>query len=405
MTTILGGTTMQNERKRILAMLENGTITTDEALTLLEALSQTKGSEKTVETEQTSPAAIVKQEEPASEQRSGEQTDEKNAGDGQKNPSIDEFLEDLRKDFTTVGDRFMQFMQTAVQKVKSFDFDSPFGNAVTFHQTMTKPASGIEEVIIDIDNGKVTLHQEEAEEVRAEFAVKTFNSESEEKAKKDFLDKLLFVKDEGKLLIASDMKMVQVNVDLYLPKKDYAKISARLLNGAFKMKDATAETVRVKTANGKIEVTGLSFKNGEFETANGAIALNGVTGTTLEAETLNGRVYIDGVVKDVEAQSLNGHVVVTTKDPEAEKIDAKTMSGSVEIYIPSEVVALSGEISSNMGRLDLQLDDVNRTAEQEQFLQRSIRFKKDIEGNASPLHIFGEAKTGSVLVCYNAKHE
>src|SRR6185312_2816250 len=152
------------------------------------------------------------------------------------------------------------------------------------------------------------------------------------------------------------------------------------------------------------EVSGLTFKDGEFETANGAIALNNVTGTTLEAETLNGRVYIDGALKDVEAQSLNGHVVVTTTDPAAEKIEAKTMSGSVEIYIPSEV-ALSGEIASNMGRLALQLEDINRTAEQDQLLQRTIRFKKDVEGNTSPLHIFGEAKTGSVLVCYNAKHD
>lgn len=396
---------MQNERKRILAMLENGTITTDEALTLLEALGQTKDSEKKVETEQTSPETIIKHQEPASEQRTEEKPFEKKASrDEQGSPSIDEFLEDLRKDFTNVGDRFMQFMQSAVQKVKSIDFDSPFGNAVTFNYAMTKPASEIEDIIIDIDNGKVTIHHEESDEVRAEFTVKTFNSDSEEKAKKDFLEKLLFVKDEGKLLVSSDMKMVQVNVELFIPKKEYAKISARLLNGAFKMKNAAAETVRVKTANGKIEVVGLTFKNAEFETANGAIALNDVRGTTLEAETLNGRVYIDGVLKDVEAQSLNGHVVVTTKDPEAEKIDAKTMSGSVEIYIPS-VVAISGEIASNMGKLDLQLDDVNRTTEQEQFLQRSIRFKKDIEGNTSPMHIFGEAKTGSVLVCYNAKHE
>ena len=186
------------------------------------------------------------------------------------------------------------------------------------------------------------------EEVRADFTVKTYNSESEEKAKEDFLDKLLFVNDEGKIRISSDLKMVQVNVELFIPKKDYAKISARLLNGSFKMKDATAETVKVKTANGKIEIAGLTFKNGEFETVNGAIALNGVTGTTLEAETFNGRVYIDGAVKDVEAQSLNGHVVVTTTDPAAEKIEAKTMSGSVEIYIPAEA-ALSGEICVQYG--------------------------------------------------------
>ena len=395
---------MQNERKRILAMLENGKITTDEALTLLETLGNAEQQEKPERQED----IFIPAKKPAAD----EQTEQESFGGDKKGkdrqrqgqPSMDDFLEDLRKDFTHVGDRFMHFMQTAVEKVKTFDFDSPFGNGVTFTQTMTKPAAGIEEVIIDIDNGKVNIHHEDVEEVRAEFTVKTLNSESEEKAKQDFSDKVLFVKDDAKLMISSDMKMVQVNVDLFIPKKDYAKISARLLNGSFKMKDAAVETVRVKTANGKIEVAGLMFKNGEFETANGAIALNGVTGTTLEAETLNGRVYIDGVLKEVEAQSLNGHVVVTTTDPEAEKIEAKTMSGSVEIYIPS-TVALSGEIASNIGRLDLQLEDVKRTSEQDQLLQRTIRFKKDVEGNTSPLHVFGEAKTGTVLVCYNATHK
>ncbi|HJF32378.1 MAG TPA: DUF4097 family beta strand repeat-containing protein [Sporosarcina psychrophila] len=399
---------MQNERKRILAMLENGTITTEEALTLLETLGQTAHEDNATGTKQTT-EDTQKTEEQYSEhkqtkadpfEKTEPHTEHKESG----HPSMDEFLEDLRKDFTNVGDRFMQFMQTAVQKVKSFDFESPFGNAVTFTHSIAKPATEIEEIIIDIDNGKLTIHTGETEDIRADFTVKMYNSESEEKAKSDFLDKLLFVNDEGKIRISSDLKMVQVNVELFIPKKDYARISARLLNGSFKMRDAAAETVRVKTANGKIEIAGLAFKTGEFETVNGSIGLTGMTGASIEAETLNGRVYIDGAVKDVEAQSLNGHVVVTTTDRAAEKIDAKTMSGSVEIYIPADI-ALSGEIASNMGRLDLQLDDVDRTVEQEQLLQRTIRFKKNIEGNVSPLHISGEAKTGSVLVCYNAKHE
>ncbi|WP_224653718.1 SHOCT-like domain-containing protein, partial [Escherichia coli] len=46
---------MQNERKRILTMLENGTISMDEALTLLEAMekkqtSTDNGSTQTTET-------------------------------------------------------------------------------------------------------------------------------------------------------------------------------------------------------------------------------------------------------------------------------------------------------------------------------------------------------------------
>ena len=69
---------------------------------------------------------------------------------------MDEFLEDLRKDFTNVGDRFMQFMQTAVQKVKDFDFESPFGQSATFTHTMTKPMKKIEDIIVDIHNGKIS---------------------------------------------------------------------------------------------------------------------------------------------------------------------------------------------------------------------------------------------------------
>ena len=37
---------MQNERKRILAMLEDGTITTEDALTLLEKLGMSRQVEK-----------------------------------------------------------------------------------------------------------------------------------------------------------------------------------------------------------------------------------------------------------------------------------------------------------------------------------------------------------------------
>jgi DUF4097 and DUF4098 domain-containing protein YvlB len=391
---------MHNERKRILAMLENGTITTDEALTLLEKLGESKSVEKNEVEKPTYDKHDSNKEQ--EEQSSSKKTDSNRDRNGQ--PSMDEFLEDLKKDFANVGDRFMQFMQAAVQKVKGFDFDSPFGNTVTFTHTMTKEASNLDELIIDIDNGNVTIHLDDEEDARAEFTVKSYSSSDKEEAvKEEFLNKVLFVNDEGKLRISSDMKMKQVNLELHVPKKDYAKISARLLNGSFKTGDVAAEIVRVKTANGKINISGLTFKNAEFETVNGAIQLNKLSGDSIEAETLNGRVYIDGAVKEVDAQSLNGHVVVTTTDPTAEKIEAKAMTGSVEIYIPSGI-SLSGEMVSNMGRLDLQLDDINRTTEQTQLLQRSIRFNKDVEGS-TPLHIFGEAKTGSVLVCYNAKHD
>lgn len=392
----LGGKIMQSKRKRILTMLENGTISMDEALSLLENLSESQEVEK-----EHAPEVKIDTTKMFEEEKSTGKDQKKSESTEKEDPSTDEFLEDLRKEFTHVGDRFMQFMQTTVQKMKGFDFESPFGQALTFNQTMTKPAGEIDEIIIDIDNGKVAVQCSDEDEVRAEFTVKMHNSESEEEAKEAFNEKMLFVTDANKLRISSAMKMTKVEINLYVPRKNYAKLSARLLNGSFKMNQIEIESVRVKTANGKIDVSDFIFKEAAFETANGAIELHNVEGEKLEAETLNGRVYIDGQLKDVEAQSLSGAVAVTTTDLAAERIDAKTVSGSVELYVPSNI-SLSGEILSNLGKLNLQLNDVDRTAEQEQFLQRSIRFKKNVENDASPLQISGETKTGSVIVYYNA---
>ena len=388
---------MQNERKRILTMLENGTISMDEALTLLETMEKKQNPID-------SGAGQTKEKKTFSEEPQQDNAKGFSGNSKDKDSSMDEFIEDIRKDFVTVGDRFMQFMQTTVEKMKGFDFDTPFGGSSTFHHTIVKPADGLDEILVDVDHGSIFIHATDTPEVRAEFTVKSFNGRSEEDAKKEFLNKLIFLKDEGKLRYLSDLKLSQVNVDLFIPKQDYRKISVRLLNGNFNLKDVAVERLYTKTANGKVDVERVDFKEAELEAGNGSIRLNESTGETLEAETINGRVYVSGKLKDVEAKSLNGHVVVTTTDAAAQKIDAKTVSGSVEIYIPSDA-PLRGEISTNMGRLDLQLNDVSKTTEQEQFLHRTIIFNKDVEGEATPLHVHGEAKTGSVIVCYNVKHD
>jgi len=378
---------MQNERKRILDMLENGMINAEEALLLLENLGKDQsvknGQLPTEQPKSTYEEPKIGFDEPT----------------GQKKDSDEDFFEDIRRDFNQIGDRFMQFVQTAVEKVKGFDFDHPFGEPVEFHHSITKDFSNFNELSIDLTNGKLEVYPSEENGVRAECHVKAYRASSPEDAKEEFLNKFLLVEDGNKLRIVSDMKMVQTNVVLYVPKKEYEAINGRLLNGTFKSSDMTVNRLKVKTANGKIEVRSLTFNNADFETAHGSVQLQEVNGEKLEVETLNGRVYVDGNVKEVEAQSVNGHVVVTTKDPAARKIEARAMAGSVELYIPNNV-PISGEIASNFGKMDLQLGDINRISESEQFLQKSIKFTKDGEG--TPLAVFGEAKTGSVLVRYNS---
>lgn len=359
---------MQNERIRILTLLEDGKITADEALRLLEAMGK--------ESEQ---------------------------GTAEESSSADAFFEDIRKEFVTAGDRFMQFMDTAVHRVKEFDFEAPFSKSVSFTHTESKSAEDIEEIIIHIDHGNVEIHPSDNDEIMAKFSVKHFNNDSEAGALSQFLEKLLFVKDGDKLRIGSDLKMLQVNVHLYVPATTpYRKLSVRLLNGGCSAEGVDFKDLRIKTANGKIECADTTFHEAELETANGMIRILKVTGEKLEAETLNGRVYVDGAITDIDAKSLNGNVTLTTSSTEAKRMEAKSISGTVEIYFPS-TLGVKGEITSNMGKLDLQLKDVSRVEEQEQFLHRTIRFSKSgVDETKEPLHVTGESKTGTVMVRYNS---
>ncbi|GKV69912.1 DUF4097 domain-containing protein [Sporosarcina sp. NCCP-2716] len=415
---------MQNERKRILNMLENGTISTDEALTLLEALSQ----QDTHKQQDTQPAAAGQsghqsghQSESQSESASAipfggnsEQTESGSGESGQEGTeskkssskrnwsgaSADEFMEDLRKDLTQAGEQFMQFMQTAVQKVKQFDMENPFGNAVTFEHSDKIDGKNIEELILDIDNGKCSIIPGEGDEITAAFSVKTFTNQSEEDAKREFLERLVFTSDAQSLHISSNSKTVQVNAVLTVPKKTYTKISARLLNGGFDMRNMEADTVRVKTANGKVNMSYVKSRDANLETLNGEIRLLSVEANQLDAQTVNGLIYIDGKVKETMARTLNGSISVTTSHEKADKIDVKSVGGNIELYVPNDH-SLVGDVKSAIGSISVKLPDVEKTSNQEQLLHRSMMFKKDVEDSPTVLHSFAESKTGSILVCYS----
>ncbi len=387
---------MQEDRKRVLDLVQNGTISAQEALVLLEALengetrsklsmnSETQQSESKTHTTQTN-----------------SETHKKKATSSQ----AEEFMEDMKRDFTQFSDRFVQFMQTAVGKMKTFDFDMPFGEPIEFHHTILKENVDFNEISADFANGSLEIYPSQENQVRAECHVKAYKSASEEEAKKEFLEKFVFFVDHRRLRIISDFKTTSVNVVLYVPKHLYHLISVRLFNGAFVGKHLEVDQFKVKTANGKIELKDIHVEDAEVHTANGAIQVKEAYGNKIDAETINGKIYIDGHLKDIEAQSVNGHVIITTKNQKARKIEGHAIAGTVEIYVPS-TVSLQGEVASNFGKMDVALSDVTRVSEQEHFLQKNIRFTKDIAGSTTaPLYVKGEAKTGSVLVRYTTTEE
>lgn len=399
---------MQEQRKRILQLVENGTITADEAIVLLEKLSD-KNESTPPPVQPVVPLAKQKEDEPVFKAEPVEEAQEqrkttgfedifgKSFNDKEFNKKMDDFMGDIKKDLSQFSTRMTGIVGAALSKLKDLDIDTPFGEKVEFSKTYAYPVMDVRSIELDIANGKIDVIQTMDDLITIHVQGKTVLKGTEEETIAHITESLV-AKTDDKLMIKSENKLTQLKVQLAIPKKHYDVFIARLLNGGITVANLDAKLIKARTYNGAIRIEHTQFDHAELQTSNGAVDARTVKGADLEIETGNGRIYVDGELKEVEAESMNGHVVVTTTSAEAHKIKARALAGSVEIYVP-KTVALDGQIFSNFGKADVGLNDVQLYEEEEQFLLKSVRFTKELEG-AKLLKLSGESRTGTVLVRY-----
>ncbi len=405
---------MVNERKRILNLVENGTISAEEAIVLLEALSKEK--ESTQGRNVPVPVSVTKDEKETTEEpkfknynkehKSKTSFEDKFSNmfnNKESNKKMNEFINDLKQDLSQFSSKMMDLVNTTFTKVKDFDFEFPFGEKVEFNNTYEFNSEEVKGIEIDLPAGKIDVVKSESDKIIVEAKVKTaLVNQDEAKTKEDFELQFINLKD-GKLDITTPSKMSQVTLQIALPEKHYDLIILRLLNGAVKVSGLDTKLLKIKTYNGAVKLDQITFETATINGGNGAIELHNAIGDDLEAETVNGRIYIDGKLQEVEAESVNGAVVVTTTSETARKVKASTVAGAVEIYVPKNV-SLDGQVSTNFGKSDIGLPDVTHRSEDDEFLSKTLSFSKIVE-DAPTLKILGESRTGSVIIRYTVQSD
>lgn len=369
---------MQDERKRILDMLENGQITAQEAMGLLDTLS--------------------KQQEQHTQSTYTQQTT------GNESHRNRDFIEDAKRDFTLIGERVMQMMQGTVDKIRQFDFENPFGDAVSIKDHYSVEADALRSITIDIANGKVEIYPTDEKTVKADLTVKSYRQMPEEELRQKLHSDFVFKEEDGRLRIFSDMKTISVHTTLHVPKAHYQQLTVRLFNGDLTAGSFDAKHVKIKTTNGKVSLHHMNVEEVDVETVNGAVQLKDVNGEAVDVEAVNGRIYVEGKIRDLEASSVNGNLILTTKHANPRKLEGTALAGNVELYVPRHV-PLKGEATTQLGQLDVQLADVTQSNQSEQFMNKKVSFSKATEDDQSPLYVSGEAKTGTVVVRYTSTEE
>ncbi|WP_042471182.1 SHOCT-like domain-containing protein [Bacillus ndiopicus] len=398
---------MQNERQRILKLVESGTISAEEAIVLLEALGKGEPVQATtpiapkVEEQQTTNDDFSKVEETEKRKSTGfEDLFNKAFNDKEANHKMNEFMNDLKEDLSQFSNRMMGLMNGAFSKVKEFDFEFPFGEKVEFNKTYVYDADEIKGFEVDLPSGKLTIEKATDNKVLVEANVKVTKSDNnEEQTIAKFTNDFITLHD-GKLTIATAAKMSSVDLRIHVPEKHYDILIVRLLNGSVTASDIQSTLLKLKTYNGAIRIENVEFQRADLNSGNGMIEARLVKGEDLEAESVNGRIYIDGDIQEIEAESVSGAVTLTTSSDKARKLKGSAVAGTVELYVPKHL-ALDGRVTTNFGKTDVGLPDVAVSTSEDQFLLKTAHFSKVVEG-APVLKLVGETRTGSVIVRYHS---
>lgn len=363
---------MKDERKRILKMVEEGKLTVDEALTLLEELE--KAGVKMHEKEEklaTDLSTSVKFEE-AKKEESGQYK------------------------FQSTKDKIFEIVDSALKKIKDFDLDLNFGKSIDISHIFQQGEASIRKINIEIANGSVQVIPWDQHDIRVECSAKVYRSETQDDARNYFLQNVEFSINGGHLRFLVPQKWMKVDAIVYVPFGDYEKVELRTFNGAIKGENIQTGDLDVKTGNGKVSLEGVSAHKAEVETGNGQIHINKSKMSVLEAETINGAIKLYGDFGRVDAQSFNGNISCTVSGNRGEYVVAKTVTGSVDVGVP-EGLAVEGELKSNIGSFNVQLEGIQIIDQKSEVIQKMLRFKSVNDG-LTVMKLFVDTKTGSITV-------
>lgn len=372
---------MQEERIRILKMVEEGKLSAEEALSLLNELEESQQKiEKKQEELVNELSTVVKFDE-------GKQEENKQDNDSFQNK------------FQSLKDVIVDFVDSAFKKIKDFDLDFNFGQGYELSHIFHQGDVQLKNIDVDIANGSVQFIPWDQNDVRIECKAKIYRGESLDEARASFLRDILFNVDIGTLRFSAQPKWMKVEAMIYLPKSDYENARIRLFNGPIRFENLNVKSIKAKTANGRIGANGIIAEKMEVETANGKVKIRDSKITELEAETLNGAIQLEGDYSRLELQSFNGNIGCKLTGTHTEDIEAKTVSGSIDLAIP-QGVAVTGELKSNLGSFAVELDGIQIVSEKSDMVQKSLHFKP-VAPSQNIIKLEAETKTGSISVRKN----
>lgn len=263
-----------DSKARILKMLEDGLITTKEAIDLMNALNEDDQDKKHTNDKKEEDNSIYKFFENVTDEV-GKILDPDTI---QKNAK--ETFDDVRRKAkaTKSTSDILKTLEDVFDKAKTGDIDAIFqqGSKNKLIETIEEDFSS---VTLDVTNGNVEVKKTDGV-TAVRFEVTPFYRKLDKK--RNYFEDIFCEVKNGNLEIMSPLRSAKVNVVLEINERalDYLHISSS--NGSVEIEDLLLKDLSIDILNGDIEVDDISAKHAFVRTSRGSLEIKESAFTNLE---------------------------------------------------------------------------------------------------------------------------
>lgn len=344
----------------ILAMLEEGKISSEEASKLIEALDEAemkeydnsinfnkadqeisstnttkiknKSKNKTVFLEKDTRGWEEKFEEKMEnfgkkiEQKFGKDFEEKMEKRGEEfGEKMSKFGENIAEGTLSFTDKIMNMVENIVD---NGNFGNVFGSYETIEENLEKDISqsDISELVFEAVNGKISIKpwNKDTISVKAICNIKKKNA--------NIKKPIYTVIEEKNVISFKPLYTSNIGTKLYvnIPKKDYQKIKISTTNGKIQGEDITAQDLVFNTTNSSIVLSTVKADDLYLNTKNGRILVDNITSKRLSFNTSNATISLeDSSCQELDAITKNAKI--SLENSNCAVIKAKTTNGPINI--------------------------------------------------------------------------
>ncbi|MCL1934807.1 MAG: DUF4097 domain-containing protein [Defluviitaleaceae bacterium] len=317
---------MNNERLKILELLQEGKITVEDSLKLLDAVEPKEERKK---------IKIFKGKTEAEKQANENNEETTIFVDGEEIKKVNSLDSDIKEKISQALENITSSVKNVVNDLG--DINISFGDSGQPFNLTSEPLENVKKLNAKAKNGSIFLTGYTGETV-------IINGNFREKNGKN--PNFALVEEDGVLTLDYDKNAVRfVKFNIKVPTKMIKEINLQTSNSGINLSEFSCEDIFAKSTNGKIVVEQVDCDTLDLDTSNSKIEISDTIANTTKLETSNGTINVYNLTtNEINADTSNGSVKIYGITPKENTaiLNVDTSNGSVTIdtsKIPATVTA------------------------------------------------------------------